>query len=453
MTEPQRAAIRAHLFPGDGKEAVALLLCGRRSGTDRHVFTVRRIVAVPYNVCDRRPNRITWPTEFVDELLKETYCKQQAIIKIHSHPFEYRQFSSTDDQSDRVLYSSITSLLADELPHASVVMLPDGEMFGRVMGNDGTVKAPLASIMVVGDDLQIFSPMTSTGTDGFTLRHAQAFGSGTTNILRNLSVAVIGCSGTGSIVAEQLARLGVGTLVLVDPDPVEDKNLNRVLNTGKEDVYLSRPKVHALAAAIARMGLVQEVIPIAENLISSLAVQRVGECDLAFGCMDGAEGRHMLNRLSTFYTMPYIDVGVRLDADGNGGIEQIAGAVHYLQPGKSSLLSRGVYNLDRVNAEEIRRTNPELYRRRIKEGYLRGVEEDRPAVISVNMFFASLAVNELLARIHGFRNRSNSEYAWTAGSLTEMQFYPEAESAACSVLERHVGRGDVTPLLERPSLS
>lgn len=453
MTEPQRAAIQAHLFPGDGKEAVALLVCGRRNGTDRHVFTVRRIVAVPYNVCDRRPDRITWPTDVIDELLNEFYGKKQAIIKIHSHPFDYRQFSSTDDQSDRILYSSITSLLADDLPHASVIMLPDGEMFGRVVGNEGAVIAPLASIMVVGDDLRIFSPVTAAAAESFMLRHAQAFGSGTTQLLRNLSVAVIGCSGTGSIVVEQLARLGVGRLVLVDPDPVEDKNLNRILNSGKEDAYLSRPKVHVLASAIARMGLGQEVIPVAENLISPLAVQHVAECDLAIGCMDGAEGRHLLNRLSTFYTMPYIDVGVRLDADGHGGIDQIAGAVHYLQPGKSSLLSRGVYTLDRVNAEEIRRTSPDLYRRRIKEGYLRGVEEDRPAVISVNMFFASLAVNELLARVHGFRNRPNSEYAWTAGSLTEMQFYPEPESVPCSLLERHVGRGDVTPLLERPALS
>lgn len=453
MTEPQRAAIQSHLFPGDGKEAVALLLCGRRNGQDRHVFTVRRIVTVPYNVCDRRTDRITWPTDLVDDLLNETYGKQQAIIKIHSHPFEYRQFSPTDDQSDHVLYSSITNLLADDLPHASVVMLPDGEMFGRVIGNEGTFLSPLASIMAVGDDLRIYGHISASAADGFTLRHAQAFGTGTTQILRNLSVAVIGCSGTGSIVIEQLARLGVGRLVLVDPDPVEDKNLNRILNSGKEDAYLSRPKVHVLASAIACMGLGQDVIPIAENLISPLAVQRVAECDVAIGCMDGAEGRHLLNRLATFYTLPYIDVGVRLDADGHGGIDQIAGAVHYLQPGKSSLLSRGVYTMDRVNAEEIRRTNPELYRRRIKEGYLRGVEEDRPAVISVNMFFASLAVNELLARIHGYRNRSNTDYAWTAGSLTEMQFYPEPESTPCSVLERHVGRGDVIPLLERPALS
>jgi hypothetical protein len=127
---------------------------------------------------------------------------------------------------------------------------------------------------------------------------------------------------------------------------------------------------------------------LAANLISQEAVLRVAECDIVFGCMDGVEGRHVLNRLATFYNLPYFDAGVRLDADGQAGIERIAGAVHYLQPGLSSLLSRGVYSMARVEAEEMQRSNPDMYRRQVKEGYLRGVEEDRPAVISVNMFFA-----------------------------------------------------------------
>jgi hypothetical protein len=252
---------------------------------------------------------------------------------------------------------------------------------------------------------------------------------------------------------EELARLGVGRLLLVDPDAVEEKNLNRILNTGKEDVYLKRPKVYALASAVARMGFGQELIPLDKNLISPETVMRVAECDVVFGCMDGVEGRHILNRLATFYTMPYFDVGVRLDADGAGGIANITGAIHYLQPGLSSLLSRGVYNMARVDAEAMLRTSPEMYHRQVKEGYLRGVEEDRPAVISVNMFFSALVVNDFLARLHPYRNQPNNEYAYIGGSLAEMRFYAEPEGAVCQLLEKHVGKGDVVPLLERASLS
>ena len=453
MTAVQHAALWAHLFPGDGNEAAALLLCGRRNGAERHIFTVRRVVTIPHDVCTRRPASVTWPTDLVDTLLNEVYGKEQAVVKVHSHPTNYSHFSALDDQSDESLFSSVTSLLDDGLPHASLIMFPNGEMIGRALGEAGGVLAPFSSIMAVGDDIRMWTPHTGSTPDGFAIRHAQAFGNGTTEILRQLSIAVIGCSGTGSVVVEQLARLGVGRLVLIDPDTVEEKNLNRILNTGKEDAYLKRLKVHALASAIARMGLGQEVLPLHENLVQQNSVKAVAECDLVFGCMDGVEGRHMLNRLACFYTMPYFDVGVRLQADGDGGIDQIAGSVHYLQPGRSSLLSRGVYDMKRVNAEEIRRTNPEMHRRQEKEGYLRGVEEDRPAVISVNMFFAALAVNDFLARLHPYRNQPNQHYAYIGGSLSEMQFYPEPETDPCELLTRHVGRGDVSPLLERPSLS
>jgi hypothetical protein len=76
-------------------------------------------------------------------------------VKIHSHPGYYRKFSSTDDQSDRVLFDSVSSLLGDALPHASVVMLPDGEMFGRVLVA-GEIVQPLSLITVTGSDLRLY---------------------------------------------------------------------------------------------------------------------------------------------------------------------------------------------------------------------------------------------------------------------------------------------------------
>src|ERR1700681_383849 len=139
LTETQHTELCAHLFPGDGREAVALLLCGRRDGEERHVFTVRKVVPIPHGVCDRRPDRITWPTDSVDVLLRESFGRGQAIIKVHSHPTEYRRFSALDDRSDGDLFASITSYLGDGLPHASLIMLPDGELFGRVLGDEGKI--------------------------------------------------------------------------------------------------------------------------------------------------------------------------------------------------------------------------------------------------------------------------------------------------------------------------
>lgn len=453
ITGAHHAELRAHLFPGDGNEAVALLLCGRRKGLARHILTVQRIVLVPHEACSaRRPDLITWPTEYVDELLDDAYGHEKAIVKVHSHGEGYRFFSKTDDQSDRRLFSSVSSLLDDGLPHASFIMFPSGEMFGRALDDNGQHLAAFNSIMVVGSDITIWNDAgTVEGTPApFQQRHSQAFGSGTISRLGQLSVAVVGCSGTGSIVVEQLARLGVGKLVLIDPDVVEEKNLNRILNTTKDDI--GRSKVEVLAEAISKLGFAQQVITIQANLASREAVLAVAECDVAFGCVDSLEGRHILNRIATFYLIPYFDVGVRLDADGKGGIDGIAGAVHYIQPGRSSLLSREVYSLKQVEAEEMKRVNPALYETQRKQGYLRGVNEDRPAVITVNMFFAALTVNEFLARLHPYRNEPNDTYACVPGSLSEMTLLPEPESADCTLLKRHLGRADTLPLLDRPAI-
>jgi hypothetical protein len=453
LTGLQHKTLERHLFPGDGLEAVALLVCGRREGDNHHIFTTRRVIPVPYEACDRSANRVTWSTDLVDSILKSEYGRRQAIIRVHSHPQQYPKFSEIDDESDRRLFESVSNFQDDGLPHASAIMLPNGLLIVRTVTN-GKPGEELSSVSVVGDDLRIWSSSaTSTGIPSHAVRQAQVFGQRTTNLLRELSAAVIGCSGTGSIVVEQLARLGIGKLVLIDPETVEDKNLNRVLNSGKEDAYLSRFKVHVLASAIARMGFAQEVLPIPENLASKSAILAAAECDVLFGCMDGSEGRHLLNRLATFYCLPYFDVGVRLQADGSGGVAAVAGAVHYLQPGRSSLLSRGVYSMAQVEAEEMRRVNPELYRRQLGEGYITGVLEDRPAVITINTFFASLMVNEFLARLHPYRNRPNSDFAYVGGNLAEGVLLTESEQTPCATLGKHVGRGDVEPLIDRPMLS
>jgi hypothetical protein len=89
-------------------------------------------------------------------------------------------------------------------------MLPDGEMFGRVVVDEGKIAGGLSSVMVVGHDIRLWTEVRSSNGDEFARRHAQAFGRGTADLLRSLSIAVIGCSGTGRIVVEQLARLGTG---------------------------------------------------------------------------------------------------------------------------------------------------------------------------------------------------------------------------------------------------
>lgn len=455
LTQAQHAQLNEHLFPGDGNEAVAIALCGRRAGSERHCLTVQMVFPVPYDQCkERTPVRVTWSTEVLLPLLAEASRRELAVVKIHSHPGGLKEFSLWDDASDRDLFPSIYGWMDNEQPHASAVMLPDGHIFGRTVSPEGEFE-PLSLISVVGDDLRFFwnSSDRESSVPEYARRHAQAFGAGTTAMLRRLAVAVVGTSGTGSPLVDQLARLGVGKIVLVDPDNVEEKNLNRIQNTTMEDAREGRFKVDVMARTIAALEFGTDVVTFSRNLYDPEIVSAVAECDVLFGCMDSVDGRHLLNRLATFYVLPYFDVGVKLEADGRGGIDQVCGTVHYLQPGRSSLMSRCVYTLEQVRAAGLRRTDPAAYEEQRRAKYITGVNEDRPAVISVNMFFASLAVNELLARLHPYRDDDNGRFAAYRFSLSQAQTYTEPEGAPCKLLLRHIGRGDVRPLLDMPELS
>lgn len=454
LTGQQHASLRAHLFPGDGNEAVALALCGRRAGRNRHILTVRRIVPVPHEQCSvRTPERVTWPTDLLPPLLAEAERRGEAVLKVHSHPGGLSRFSHVDDDADRDLFASVYGWTDGKEPHASAVLLPDGRMFGRTVAVDGTF-VPFTRIAVAGEDIHMWQDsVESDEVPDFAVRHAQAFGAGTTAMLGQLSVGVIGCSGTGGPVIEMLARLGVGELVLVDPDRVERKNLNRINNTFASDALVGRFKVHALADAVRAMALGTRVVTIPQSLFDPGVALRVAECDVVFGCMDSVDGRDLLNRISAFYLVPYFDVGVRLDADGLGGVDQICGTVHYLQPDGSSLLSRGLYTSDQLQAAALRRADPAAYEERLKEKYIIGVQEDRPAVVSVNTLFAAFAVNELLARLHSYRDDGNTGFAKFGMSLTQARLWADPDGEPCPALARQVGKGDVRPPLGMPELS
>lgn len=458
LTEEQHHELKAHLFPIDGYEASAIVLCGRCAGDRRHRLVAREVHPVPYVQCsERTPSRVTWPTDAIVSMLERAEVHDWTVVKIHSHPNGAARFSTTDDEGDRELMPAIRDWFDDDFFHSSVVMLPTGEMFGRYLDNNGHL-VPLAHVSVVGDDLLFWyaEPFNETIPE-FVASHTQAFGEGTYERIRRLSIGVIGCSGTGSPVIEQLARLGVGELVLVDGDIVEDRNINRILNATMNDVQDGRNKVDVLADAIDRIGIGTRVIQLDTSLWKPHAVRAVAQCDLIFGCVDTIDGRFLLSTLAACYTLPFFDLGVRIravpDGEQKGDIQAICGSVHYLKPGGSSLISRDVFTLEEVTAAGLARNDPVAHAQQVKDGYVAGVPVARPAVISLNMAVASLGVHELLARLHPFRDNPNSVYDHIQIDLADMMIHYDSYPDACPVFDMDVGKGDAKPLLGMLELS
>lgn len=112
--------------------------------------------------------------------------------------------------------------------------------------------------------------------------------------LREARVLVAGVGGVGGRTAETLARMGVGTLILADPDTFSVSNLNR--QAGATAATLGRNKAEVLAEHCASLGMNTSLVVVTEGVTASNVDELVGAADVV---IDGTD-----------YTLP--DLGLRL---------------------------------------------------------------------------------------------------------------------------------------------
>lgn len=456
MSVDQHALLAAHLFPGDGLEAAALLLCGGTSHQGRYRLSVREVILLDHDKCTRKIDRISWPTDLITPHLDHAEELGLSVIKVHCHPGNHPYFSEVDDVGDAELLPVIRAWAGAAVPHASIVMQPGGRLFGRYLYK-GDDMLPIDMISVAGPDIRLFPALAKKAAISFGQSQDQAFGDGTTATLGKLRAGIVGLSGTGSPLLEQLVRLGFGEIVIIDPDIIEDRNLNRILNSSVVDAEAKRLKVDVANTAVVATGLPTAIIKVPADLMSPAAIHALSVCDVIFGCVDTHTGRFAMNLVSTYHIIPYFDVGVMIDAAGDGDmkgrIRDILGTVHYVVPGRSSLISRDVISLQKVAQEGLAASDPDAEAQQVRDKYFRGLAVSRPAVISINMFAAALAVNDFLARIHPYRDAPNSEVASVEFSLGQLRLTPDEEQEDCALLRPWLGHGRISPLLGLPELS
>ena len=121
LSGDQHEYLKSFLFPGDGKEAVALLLCGRRAGDRRERLVAREIHGIPYDYCSKRTaSRVTWQPEYVAPLLDRAAEECLSVVKVHSHPNRHPEFSPTDDVGDARLLPMIRGWVEADITHGSL---------------------------------------------------------------------------------------------------------------------------------------------------------------------------------------------------------------------------------------------------------------------------------------------------------------------------------------------
>ena len=235
-------------------------------------------------------------------------------------------------------------------------------------------------------------------------RQVRAFGPEGQAGIVGCRAAVVGVGGIGSIVAMELAHLGVPEVALIDDDLVERSNLHRLAGATPDDV--GRSKVNVVADQFLRVLSEARVSAIRAEIRDQDALDAVANVDVLFGCVDTDSGRLILNELAVTHAVPYVDCGTGIIAQ-DGTIDAAGGQVIVWVPGRPCLLCCGEIGRA-VAAAELESYEQRAFRR--QEGYVAGAEVREPAVVSLNGTVASLAVTEFLALVTGFRPANHYTY-------------------------------------------
>ena len=122
----------------------------------------------------------------------------------------------------------------------------------------------------------------------------------------------------------------MGKICLLDPDRLEETNLNRVVGATAMDV--GRPKVEVAADLMLRINPKIKITALTGNVLLAREARPLLSCDVLFCCTDSHGSRAVVNQLAYQYLIPTFDLGLRIDVRA-GKVASITGRVQMLAPG------------------------------------------------------------------------------------------------------------------------
>jgi proteasome lid subunit RPN8/RPN11 len=440
-------SLKGHLFsPSVSNERAAYLICKTSEVSGETRLLVREVIPVETReiLKSSAAHMSIRSTSFM-RAMKIADKRKSSFVFVHSHPGGLAEFSPQDDIEETKLFATAYTRIEQKGPHASLVMASPTSVKGRAWLSDGS-NIVLDSIRVIGARFHFFN-FGAAHSDALYDRQIRAFGGGIQGILSNLKIGIVGVGGTGSAVAEQLIRLGVGTLYVFDGDKLDASNLTRVYGSNHEQV--GKKKVRIVEESAKRIGLGTSVIPVEKPITFRSAAEILKHCDIVFGCTDDQWGRSILTRLALYYYIPVFDMGVRIDSE-NGLVKSVQGRVTTLIPGGACLFCRGRLDSNTVASESIAAIDPAAAARLRREGYIPEVDAAAPAVISFTTSVASWAVCELLHRLTGFMTDERvSMEALFLFDQSRVRTNSVTSEAGCFCADpSKYGRGDCDPLLD-----
>jgi molybdopterin/thiamine biosynthesis adenylyltransferase len=226
-------------------------------------------------------------------------------------------------------------------------------------------------------------------------RQIMIFGNEGQLLISTSTIALIGCGGGNTKIAFDLASLGIGELILIDPDSWEESNRNRALIPPE---HVGMPKVESVKKIIERhypevrvQAYKARVEDVEEEVLSKADILVVGP--------DSFLTREYCNKLALRLKKKAVFVGAGIRTK-DGKVEDMGGSVLVVIPGESPCLEC-LFTPDPLTI--IKETSSPEMRKKIAEKYGISLDVDAtPSIVCLNDVIAGLAIQEIIKLITGF---------------------------------------------------
>lgn len=468
LPEHLYAELKGWLFRADGDEHGAVLLAGMTRTKNGIRLLGRKLIraqdGTDYVPGQRGYRMLT--ANFVRDAIWAARDEGLVYLAVHNHGGQDSVGFSRDDlESHERGYPALLDIARGK-PVGALVFAKNAIAGDIWLTKDQRVE--LTHTRVVGRVVRDIYPSPRTREHVRRAefdRQVRAFGSEGQAFLGSLKVGVIGLGGVGSILVEYLARLGVGNLVLVDPERIEPSNYSRILGSRPLDVLMGLPwrdvpwvsrvarrlmpsKARIASRAARRANPRVNVVSICGTLVDDSVARQLTDCDFVFLAADTAQARLVFNCIVHQYLVPGYQLGSKIPADKESGL---LGKIHCVArpvtPSSGCLLCNGLINPMRLQEEAL--DPAERERRR----YVDDPEVIAPSVISLNALAASYAVNDFLFRAMGLR-QGDEDYVYFEPQKAEVRLEiprKDGECIHCGLGDRsHLARGDDLSMPTRP---
>lgn len=122
--------------------------------------------------------------------------------------------------------------------------------------------------------------------------------------LQSCRILVVGCGGLGGHIIDQLCRIGIGSLRVVDGDVFEESNLNRQLLSRVPLLGIGKAK--AAAEHVAQVNPSVQVEAIAEYMTKNNVDILLSGCDVVIDALDNIPSRRILSDACENAGIPYV---------------------------------------------------------------------------------------------------------------------------------------------------